>query len=690
MKPLTVSESQAKEYANRIDEDVRAARSSHSQRMDRCREAYRRWRNRVEPPAAGEEHKSNIQVPLIQWQTYGKWARLIMGLFGEDAEIIAKPTGPSDQRKVAKIARFMTWRVLHNARLLDPICVGLFRAVLFGRAHWYAPWVRDEYRVQGRRQVWYEGPDLIALWPDDLIVPAEDANSIHDFSFVVRKFRASPAALLRGEVAGRYFGIREHWQDIQAHAEGRDPRGSEGDEVKGEKDLGEGIIYDGSVHSTGTLEVWEWYGYGEPDSRGEQKELLLHYLPDLQMVIGAKDLAEVYPLSRYRRPFCEVALVKDGSYWPQGIADLLESVEDELSANENLFTEAAQFSIGPLLLYKPSSGFNPKKLKYEPFTAAPSEDPAGAKTFQPTLQPQGYVLKQQSTLAIAERVTGLSDYAMGRSIDRPNAPRTATGQVALIEQGNIRVALDMAFARQDLARMLSHFWTLECQFTPPQVFFRVTEEEAGGLFPVSRGGATMTAKEFAGRYDFDLKFADSVWSKEARKERAMALYQLDLTNPLIAQNPRALWAIAQRVHKALGDDNFADVLPEPPDLGLPKRPQEEWTLALEGEEITVHPADNDEQHLVDHYRRLKDALMAPPEDRDEQAIQRMVKHSIDHQQQKQAKVLMASLAERMASTMAEMQGGGQPGMEPGMMPAQDPQAMTMEALGGGGGEQIGA
>jgi hypothetical protein len=298
------------------------------------------------------------------------------------------------------------------------------------------------------------------------------------------------------------------------------------------------------------------------------------------------------------------------------------------------------------------------------------------------------VVKQQSTLAIAERVTGLSDYAMGRSIDRPNAPRTATGQVALIEQGNIRVALDMAFARQDLGRMLSHFWTLECQFTPPQVFFRVTEEEAGGLFPVSRGGATMTAKEFAGRYDFDLKFADSVWSKEAQKERALTMYQLDLSNPLIAQNPRALWAIAQRVHKALGDDNFADVLPEPPDLGLPKRPQEEWTLALEGDEITVHPADNDEQHLVDHYRRLKDALMAPPEDRDEQAIQRMVKHSIDHQQQKQAKVLMASLAERMASTMAEMQGGGQSGMALEMPP--DPQAMTMEALGGGGGEQIGA
>jgi hypothetical protein len=336
-------------------------------------------------------------------------------------------------------------------------------------------------------------------------------------------------------------------------------------------------------------------------------------------------------------------------------------------------------------MYKPGEGWDPKVQKLEPGKAYPTTDPSCAREIKTSFDPVAFTIKSQAIEAIGEKTSGLSSFGMGRSSDRPNEPRTATGQVAMLEQGNIRLSgLDVRFLRDDLREILRDIWELDCLYAPEELFFRVAEDDLPG-HSLQGGGAKMTKGERAGRYDFDIRFASSIWSREAKKQAAVETFTLDLQNPIINTNPRALWSVTNKFHKAMGDDNFADIVPEPADIGQMKNPKEEWTLMLQGEEVHTHPEDNDELHVIDHIQRADTST-------DRQAQQMMAGHIKDHQKQKMAKVMMSALAEKMAQQVqANQQAPGSPvtpGMgavppaAPGAIP-QTPEAVPSPPIPGG-------
>jgi hypothetical protein len=657
---------------NRIEEDYGNALADHEARMRRFQRYYMRWRNRTELPYAGEEERPNFRVPITQWQVYAKLAKEMQALFGDDAEVIAKPTGPEDQRIVRKIGRFQTWRVFDSMKIVNPATTFNFRKILFGRAHAYAPYTRDVYRVPTidggwHEEVYYEGPGFDPLWPDDVIVPAEDARTLQDFSFFIHKTRATPDELLRGD-GTIYSGVREHFQKIVTYAKDRRNRDSESERVKQEKDLAEGVLYEGNLSAGSSLVVHNWYGRwrrlkGRRDAREDnlqgrdlfESELVIRYLPDLNLIVGVQDLAEMYPRMKHRRPFVEGSLMKDGSYWGLSFGEMLETIEGELSKNHNLAAEAGEISVGPVIFYRPGSGFDPDTFRYRPRTAIACDDPNAIKPVSITADLRYPVLAEQAMLGYAERVTGISDMNLGRSVDRPNAPKTARQTLALLEEGDVRAAIDTMALREDWGEILNHFWLLDSQYTEERVFFRVTEEAAEGLFDVGKGGAFMEPDELGGRYDFSLKFATNAWSKEQAKQNQLALYQLDLQNPLVVQNPQALWHLLDKIHRAFGDDHFSDIVPRPPDPGLPIEPRVEHTRLLQGMDVRVNPLDNDQLHLIEHNRELLDMRTNP--NRDMMAYGMLTEHALEHIKQHRMKQMMTALTAKLADSLAGGQGG---------------------------------
>ena len=693
---LRVPERELNRLGLRIEENYAAAIGDHQRRMERFRRYYQKWRNRVDPPAAGEEEASNFSVPLVQWNVFQAWSRELQSLLGDDAEIIAKPTGPSDQRNVHKIGRYQTWRMFQSMRIVNPLAVFTFRKILFGRSHAYAPWQRDTFDTPQGQEVWYEGPGFTPLWPDDFIVPGEkDVQRLHDFSWIIRRVRLTPDQLLRGEAEGRYQGIKENFQKLVDLAE--NPQQREDEQIKTEADIAEGVD-DGGLSGGSTIIVHEWYGRwrqlkGKADGRENnldrrrlhESELVVKYIPELHLPVGVQDLMDLYPKCRDRRPFVESSLVKDGSYWSPSMGELLESIEDEASSNHNLFTEAGQFAVGPVIFAKPGSPVQDERFRYEPYTVIASEDPASVKVVNMQADLQYPIVKEQAIFGYAERVTGQSDMNIGRSTDRPNAPRTASGTIALIEEGNVRISLNTTFLREDMSIITGRFWELDSQFAPEKVFFRVTEEDAKGLFDVAQGGAFMTAEERGGRYDFDLKFATSVWSREARKQNQIALYQVAMQNPIVLMNPIAQWELLNKIFSAMGDDNLSDIVQRPPDMGQPKQAREEWTLMLQGEEVHVNPMDNDDLHLLQHYKQVNEAA-ADPRGRDEGAINLNVAHILEHNAQKRQKMLMQAMASSVAQSLAgnTAQTGGLMMPQGGIPAGLDQVRGAIEALGIGG------
>lgn len=671
---LSLPKTELDRLAMRVDEDYRNALSDHDARMKRFQNYYMRWRGRTELPELGSEDDSNFRVPITQWQVYSKLAKEMASLFGEDAEVVAKPIGPNDQRLVTKVSRFISWRVFESMKVINPATTFVFRKILFGRAHAYAPWHRDVYQIPlkagGEQEVVsYEGPGFFPLWPDDFVCPAEDVETLHDFSFCMRRFRVTPNDLLRGEAAGRYQNIRGNYAELVNFVGAKRQRDLEGDIIKREKDLAEGVTYEGNMSSANSMQVHEWYGrWRRLTSRKDasltnlkgrelyESELVIRFIPELHKIVSIQDLAAMYPRMKNRRPFVESALVRDGSYWGPSFGELLEDIEKELSVNHNLATQAGQFTAGPIIVYRPAAGFDPDMFEYKPMSTIATDDPSSVKVLELKADLSFVQIKEQAMISYSERVTGISDQNLGRASDRPNAPRTARQSLALLEEGDVRAGLDMSVLREDWGEIIHHFWQLEQMYGSERVFFRVTEEDSGGLFDVAKGGSFMMADEREEDYDFDLKFATNAWSKEVNKQNQLQLYALDLQNPLVQQNPKALWRVLDKIHKAFGDDRFSDAIPEPPDMGLPVAPAEEWTRMLQGDQdVHPNPQDNDQLHLTDHHKRLVEAAADP--ESDQEAYKLMVKHIQETMQQMAQKQLMAEITSRLVQKLHDQNGG---------------------------------
>jgi hypothetical protein len=670
----------------RVEADYRNAMMDHNRRINRWREYYRRWRAMPDMPEMGEEDKSNLPVPYCRWNVFTKWAKEMDSLFGDDAEITAVPVGPSNFKRDKKISLYMTWRVFNSMRLVKPFCVFVNRKLLFGRSIAYSPWKRDTFMCEGQEVVDYEGPDFHPEWPDDIIVPAEEVPCIHDFSYVIRRYRVTPDQLLKGEREGRYQGIKKNWQTILTLAQRGQQRDFVGEEIKREKDEAEGILYQRPLSSGEWLMVLEWYGKWRPLKKGprggmsnasewdfdkremEQSDFVVRFLMDLRLVIGVQSLEELYPRKKNRRPFVESAMCADGTYWSPGLIEMLIDLEDDLKANHNQATEAGQGAMSPPVGYRPKSGFNPEIIRLEPGLAIPLDNPAtDIKQLTITANMDLATWKEQVLLAYGERLTGMSDMHLGRQSDRPNAPRTGVQTQQLLEEGNVRISLDTKVLREDMKDVLQHFWDLENMFSPPDQFFRVTEEDAGGLFPTNDGGSILTEQDRDGRYDFVLEFANSVYSREAKKQQSLARYQLDLQNPLVVQNPAALWEVTNLAHEALGDPNFKDLVPKPPTPDMPIDPKDEWIKLLHGEEIHVNPMDNDLVHLTRHMKDLQMAEQSRQREGptgDPDAIQKMVLHYHDHIMQLQQKKVVQAVMEQAAKAAQQLgapgMGGGSP------------------------------
>lgn len=678
--------SETDRIGTKVQTDYRNAIADHNRRIERWRQYYQRWRTITTLPPMGEETASNLPVPYIQSNIFTKWAKEIDALFGDDAEIVAVPVGASNYEREAKISKYMTWRVFNSMKLTSRFCEFVNRKLIFGRSVAYSPWIRDTFEVQGKEVVDYEGPEFDPMWPDDFIVPAEEVRCLHDFSFVIRRYRVTPDKLLQGEKEGRYQGITANWKTIVNLAQHGTQREFEGEEIKLEKDEAEGILYQRPLSSGENVMVLEWYGKWRPLKKGprggmkdasewdfdkreiRQHDFVVRYLWDLRLVIGIQDLAELYPSKKNRRPFVESSMVKDGTYWSMGLAEMLINLEDDLAVNHNQATEGGQFAMNPPLGYRPASGFNPETFHVEPGLCIPLDNPAtDIKQIEIHADMSMAEWKQQSVFAMGERLTGHSDLQLGRQEDRPNAPRTAKQTIALLEEGNVRISLDTKVLREDMSEVLAHFWDLEYLFSPEQVFFRVTEEDADGLFETNNGGANLEHSERDGRYDFRLQFANSVYSREAKKEQALARYQLDLQNPLIVQNPVALWTVTKDAHEALGDPNFESLVPKPPAPDISVDPKTEWVHLLHGEDIHVNPMDNDQLHLLRHMKDLKLAEVDQSgATGDPEAIRKLILHYHDHIVQLQQKKIQQAVIEQAAQAVSTLMkaGGGGPGALP--------------------------
>jgi hypothetical protein len=711
--------------AQKIEEDIESDKIANQVRQNKNAMYQDDWRNSLGNPKKSDG-TANFNFPLIPIQVLQKMASEHQSLFGEDASVTAVPTRPTEAERVAKAGLFMRWVVFSAMEIVRRWTVFSYRRLMFGKAFAILSYTKKYYDHPTKGRVLYQqAPNFELIDADDVFTPAEDAEDANGLSHFAYRYYATPDELLLGEEEQEiYQGIRENWDEILDAArdtnQRQDTSGTGQQKLKEVKDRAAGVDPSAYRQQEGFIEVFAWFGRhrmlkneppeevateglvkdyansdiipGEPLVRedtpaGEvvvpeklvnadrprelrQRDLVIRWAPSLRGVgnlrgiIGAQDLAELFPDTPTKRPIYESGLGVTGEYWPMGLPEMLWSIKQELTVNENLQTQGGQYSVGPFGAYRPASGANPDVIKIQPGIMIPSDNPQeDIRFFNITWNPQHNVLKQQNMLALVERLLGNLDASSGNQQGRTFGQKTARGTLALLERGDLRVNFDTSFLLLDFGKLLKRLWELCAMHAPPSQFFRVTGEDAEGLLKntkIENGFATMTAEEFGGEFDFELKPATGIHAKEAQKDDLLQLFALLMQLQIFQVNANATWKAARDICKKFGIA-LEKYMPEPQPPEMSIDPKEEWLMMLRGEEVHVSPIDDDQKHLIRHNMDFEKMGDAPPEEQDVDAMFNLDVHVQEHLAQIEAKRAQQAQMAALLQHVAALAGGAQPG-----------------------------
>jgi hypothetical protein len=679
---LDLSDAEQTRILDHITGAYSDAWQDNDQRIARFRRHFRSWRNKI-GMGGGLVGKSNFRVPLIVEKVLVKWAKTLDALLGDDAEIVAQPTGPVDRMIAEKVGRYMTWQVFNHMDIIEELAKFIFQEIIFGRAHaelyYDLRWLYGPGGAKG--ELLYDGPRFKTIPMDCFIVPPSAGESTpQDFAWVCTREWKTLDQLLTDEAEGYVTGVTANAEAIWRHARQAERHDETTDQLRREMAGFEGVVSDYAATTKSVVEVRKHYGrwrmlagrrdveYDNFDARDvRETEIVVQYIPDLNVAnsatgaglfLGARDLAELYPHTPNRRPIVGASFLKDGSYWPPGIPEMLEEIEVEMSVNHNLMNEAGERMVSPPGFYIPGMGVGEERQKLEPGMLYPTPDPKSVYFADTKGDVNFCVVRNQLLTTIAEGVSGLPASTTGRYDDRPNQPKTFRGQALALGQSDLRQSLELIFMTEDWSKILDQIKMLVDEYGPPEEEFRVTESASSGFLEshATKGFATITARERQGKYDFKLRFATSAQSREARKEHAQQFIATIAPMPFFVQNANLQRDICKVLAKELQLDGLLPSFAAIPDANVPLDPEVEWTMALQGLAPQISIADDDNKHIASHMQHLGEQQRLAADGQDEDAQMKMIAHVMQHRQQLEQKMAMMAQAAAQAAQASMDQG----------------------------------
>ncbi|MFQ5471322.1 MAG: hypothetical protein ACE5FA_00360 [Dehalococcoidia bacterium] len=286
-------------------------------------------------------------------------------------------------------------------------------------------------------------------------------------------------------------------------------------------------------------------------SDGEMSDILLMQHP----------IEYIYPHGRRNEFDWHLFPVHD-RYPGMGVPEVLEKDQIEENAFHQSRSDVIEIITKPGGMYESMSGLSPESLQYRPGMLIRTRDPQRAyEPFRFPVNPTLLFSEQVGIETDAERAIGATDMGLGRSPSRGNAPRTLGGTAILVRQQQMRTAvyLQRALYGQgdrpgSLVEWLHQYRELMAAFMPEEKQI----ELKGRNEPV-----VVKRADLQGRFTFTISFDPELNNPQLKASNAVQRYQLSVGNPLVMQNPQALWHITQDMWKNTGYHAGPAVLPSP-------------------------------------------------------------------------------------------------------------------------------
>lgn len=245
-------------------------------------------------------------------------------------------------------------------------------------------------------------------------------------------------------------------------------------------------------------------------------------------------------------------------------AEAMSEIEHEVNTIHNQRLDAGTMSIIPPLFYRAMSGTNPELLHIKPGLAIPLDDVNDAKWMQMPNNVLQSFQEEKMLLELSDSIMGVGPLQMGQESPVNRSRSTARGTLAIISQGNQRQSSLAVRLRQPLARVINLYRNMWAQNIPDGIEDRVLGIDGDRLFPEG-----LSVEDLEGNFSVILEADPTAGDKRAENDNIMARYSMGLQNPLILQNPSALWELTADVFRGSGKLDIEKYLgPKPKTAGI--------------------------------------------------------------------------------------------------------------------------
>lgn len=335
---------------------------------------------------------------------------------------------------------------------------------------------------------------------------------------------------------------------------------------------------------------------GQPDSVPKTKfELVVWYAPAIGKIMRKRenkgleyqDKETGQTRRMIKRPYAKcVPYPRKDRIWGQSMGERLQPTQDELNYSHNQNINAADLAIRPYIFFREGSSYKPEEHYLAPGAQIPTPEPADINVVR--LQADPIFERQEDRYwDLAERDTGLTEIFQGRT---PMTRQTATATVARGNKSEIR--FKSVYNRFELfwKEAISLTYYYDRVYMPKDKKIKVIGtsdyKKIEELFPDGLQG------------DYDFSFSNPNIEEVAQKKMEQKELALNLlANPLVMNDPKALWNIAKMQADANGERNLETIITKPQEADILSA-EEAIQRIVSGQEVIPSPFIKAEDYLM--------------------------------------------------------------------------------------------
>ena len=290
---------------------------------------------------------------------------------------------------------------------------------------------------------------------------------------------------------------------------------------------------------------------------GYEEEVIVTYFPATEKIARIVPLQRVSP--RGRRP--DIALHYAGGipfrFYGQGIQAKMRHLNAALNTSSNQMMDYGTLQNLPFYFYTPHMAQLPDLTGLAPGQGVPVADPRGVLFPRFNTDPNFFMMYNQFIQGYAERDGKITDQNTGRMPERA-ANKTFRGMALAQQMQNVAFKQVASLMADSYLEAMYDIHALYRRYAPPEIVFRVTDER-GADFEEMR----ITRDEID--HDVELEMVINP-DRSNDVQVAEKLFQLIVSIPYVAQNPKAVRASAKQLYNAIGHAsgvrNFEEIWPE--------------------------------------------------------------------------------------------------------------------------------